>query len=88
MTVIFFRAKRDDCMQVRSCLERYERASGQLVNYDKSALDQLSNDIKSILSVQVVKGYELYLGLPTFSLYQKRLQFAYLRERICKKIQG
>lgn len=36
----------------------------------------------------MVKSHELYLGLSTFSLRSKRLQFAYLRERIIQKMQG
>ncbi|XP_075504621.1 uncharacterized protein LOC142542059 [Primulina tabacum] len=38
--------------------------------------------------IAVVKGHELYLGLPTFSLRSKRIQFAGLRERLLKKING
>lgn len=33
-----------------------------------------------------MQGHNIYLGLPTFSLRSKRLQFGYLRERIDKKI--
>lgn len=32
----------------------------------------------------MVKGHDLYLGLPTFSLRKKSLQFDYIREIICK----
>lgn len=94
-SLVFFRAKKEDGLQVRKCLLAYERASGQVVNYEKSALSfspsTSTNDIEEIkneLSITVVQGHELYLGLPTFSLRNKRLQFAYLHERIRKKIQG
>lgn len=48
----------------------------------------MASDIKSILSMEVVGRHELYLGLPTFYLRNKNLQFAYLSERICHRIQG
>lgn len=94
-SLVFFRATRDDCLQVRNCFECYAKAYRQLVNFNKSALTfnpctstQIIKDIKNMLSVEVVKGHELYLGLPTFSLSSKRLQFAYIRERIFHKIRG
>lgn len=53
------------------------------MNYDKSALTfspsatpHTVNAIQHIFSIDVVKGHDLYLGLPTFSLRSKRIQFA------------
>lgn len=78
---------------MRNCLRVYEQASGQLINFEKTALTfnpntltPTVNDIKSILSVAAVKAHDLYLGLPTFSLRNKRLQFSYIWERVCKTI--
>ncbi|XP_075485267.1 putative mitochondrial protein AtMg00310 [Primulina tabacum] len=66
-----------------------------MVNVEKSALtfspSTSSQDIDSIrqtLTIPVVKGHDLYLGLPTFSLRKKRIQFDYLRERVLKKSQS
>lgn len=94
-SLLFFRATKEDSLQVRKCIQTYEQASGQMVNYEKSALsfspnvdEQAIEDIKRVFSVEVVKGHDLYLGLPTFSLRSKKIQFSYLRERICQKIQG
>lgn len=76
--MVFFRAKRRDCLHVRSCQVRNERAIGQMINFEKSSLTfspnttmQMTSDIKSIPSVEVVSGHKLYLGLPTFSLRKK-----------------
>ncbi|XP_073057409.1 uncharacterized protein [Primulina eburnea] len=84
-----------DCLQLRQCLQIYESASGQIVNYEKSALtfspcvsSSNINTIQNIFSMSVVQGHELYLGLPTFSLRSKRIQFSGLRERLLKKING
>lgn len=53
----------------------YEKTSGQVVNYEKSTLSFSSNtsandidEIKNDLSISVVHGHELYLGLSNFSL--------------------
>lgn len=37
-SLIFFRASEQECFQLKRCIQTYERAAGQLVNYDKSAL--------------------------------------------------
>lgn len=94
-SLIFFRATREDAMQVRQCLQVYEKASEQMINYDKSALTfspstshQSRVDMADIMSVNVVYGHDVYLGLPTFSLRNKRLQFGYLHERIEQKLRG
>ncbi|XP_073298281.1 uncharacterized protein [Primulina huaijiensis] len=62
-SLVFFRTKRADCLQVRNCLQMYSRASGQLVNYDKSAITfspstsaQSIEDIKDVLAMEEVKG--------------------------------
>ncbi|XP_073042054.1 uncharacterized protein [Primulina eburnea] len=93
--LIFFRALETECCYIKKCLQIYEKASGQMVNYEKSALtfspsaSSITIDaIQRIFFISVVKGHELYLGLPTFSLRSKRIQFAGLRERLLKKING
>lgn len=71
----------------------YATASGQLVNYEKSVIT--FNDttplasrelIKRLHNMTVCEGHQIYLGLPTFSLRSKRLQFGYLPDRVAKKV--
>lgn len=85
-SLVLFQAKSQDCLQVRSCLVRYERTSGQIINFEKSALTyspnttaQIASVIKSILSMEVVNGHEIYLGLTTFSLASKKSQVCILK---------
>ncbi|XP_073041676.1 uncharacterized protein [Primulina eburnea] len=92
-SLIFFRALETECCYIKKCLQIYEKASGQMVNYEKSALtfspsasSSTIDAIQRIFSITVVTGHELYLGLPTFSLRIKRIQFAGLRERLLKKL--
>lgn len=92
-SLIFFKANKDNVQTVKRCLYDYEKASGQLINFDKSAITfskntpQLNIDlVKTCLKIQICQGHDLYLGLPTFSIHSKRLQFGYLRDKISKKL--
>ncbi|KAL5541596.1 hypothetical protein UlMin_009306 [Ulmus minor] len=82
-SLIFCRARSMDC------------ASGQLVNFEKSALSFSPNtsayvreEICSLFGISQVAGHDMYLGLPTFSMRNKRIQFGYIRDRVVKKLQG
>lgn len=94
-SLVFFKANPDGCAAIRNCLPLYERASGQLINYEKSSLSFSPNTtegttvlIKTMLSIPIVQSHDVYLGLPTFSARQKKLQFRYLVDRVVKKIHG
>lgn len=58
-SLVFFKATDENCSIVKSCLSRYERTSGQLVNYDKSAVtfsettpQSARDNIKVVLSLR------------------------------------
>lgn len=94
-SLLFFRATLENCEGVCNCLRMYEKASGQLINYEKSALSFSSNTsedmihaIKTRLSIPVVQEHEIYLGLPVCSMRNKKLKFRYLIERVSKRLQG
>lgn len=72
-SLVFFRAFRQDSLQLRKCLTVYERASGKMINIAKYALTfspstsvQTIEEIKNVMYVEVVKGHDLYLGLLSF----------------------
>ncbi|XP_075507646.1 putative mitochondrial protein AtMg00310 [Primulina tabacum] len=84
-----------DCEAIRNCLLSYERASRQLINFEKSSLSfapntdaQLVENIKARLAISMVQGHDIYLGLPVFSTRSKKLKFGYLVERVVRRIQG
>ncbi|KAL5576147.1 hypothetical protein UlMin_017846 [Ulmus minor] len=86
-------ARSEECAQLRCCLLLYSKASGQLINFEKSALSFSPNtsgaskrEICSLFGISQVEGHDLYLGLPTFSLRNKRLQFGYIRDWVVKKL--
>ena len=58
--------------KIQEILGKYERASGQKINSEKTSLffsNNTSNvskeEIKNLLGVAEIKEYERYLGLPT-----------------------
>ncbi|XP_073153896.1 uncharacterized protein [Henckelia pumila] len=94
-SLIFFRVSLEESIRVKECLTAYERALGQIVNFEKSTLSFSQNTnpnliemVKVLFSILVVQRHNLYLGLPTISLKSKRAQFRYLVERVIRKIQG
>lgn len=55
--------------RVKEVLSLYEKASGKLINYDKSALSfspnthlMLMDTIKIILTIPVLQQHDLYMG--------------------------
>lgn len=60
-----------NCLEVHNFLLSYEKASGQLINFEKSSLsfspntnEQLAENIKYVIAIRMVHAHEIYLGLP------------------------
>lgn len=92
-SLFFFKADPFTCVNIKECLDSYEKASGQVINYEKSALTFSPNTnrtnqdrAKQILRIREGRSYELYLGAPFFSLRSKRVQFGYLKEKMLRKV--
>ena len=73
----------------------YVSASGQYINLEKSSVYFSGNTpleqkswIKDSLGVKEVDQIETYLGLPMFVGQEKYHSFAYLKDRVWKKLQG
>ena len=71
---IFFKAKREDGVEIRRCLETYERASGQVINYDKLEIWfgknvklEVGEALAGLLGVKSTEGHERYLGRQFFA---------------------
>ena len=76
-------------------LERYEKASGQKVNknkttifFSKSTVEINKNEIKSALGLQEIEHYEQYLGLPSLVGRRKKQSFNLIKEKIWRKLQS
>ena len=76
-------------------LKLYAKASGQCINIDKSSIYFSNNTslqhgevIKALLGVKEVDRFESYLGLPTLVGQKKYHTFAFIKDRVWKKLQG
>ena len=94
-SLLFCRANNQECNTILDLLEKYERASGQRINREKTQLffssntnQQVQNSIKGRFGVSVSHQFEKYLGLPSFVGRGKKQSFSFIRERIWQKIQG
>lgn len=80
-SLIFFRALASDCDNIKRCLQLYEKASDQIVNYDKSYAITFSPSafvgtvkaIKNIFFIDVVKGQRntcksVLQAIPTYAM--------------------
>ena len=81
-SLIFCRAKENECQKLLEVLATYENASGQQINrekttifFSKSTSQALQNTIKAALRVPVVQQYEKYLDLPSFIGQKKKESF-------------
>ncbi|XP_019172072.1 PREDICTED: uncharacterized protein LOC109167505 [Ipomoea nil] len=74
---------------IRQCLARYEKLSGQVVNYNKSNICFSRNtqegdraQVADYLGVVQAPNFGKYLGLPSFVGRNKRAIFCYVEEKI------
>ena len=94
-SLLFCRASVQECTHVQNLLANYEEASRQKLNREKTTLffskntaSEVQDSIKALLGVPEIKQYEKYLGLPSFVGRRKRASLAYIKNRICSKLQG
>jgi len=87
-SLILFRANRGDAQQLQSILRLYEECSGQLINKDKSAAMIRKQEVMQELRITKETMNERYLGLPVHVGRSRSFVFAYLKDRIWKRIQG
>ena len=80
---------------VTNLISKYERASGQKVNFEKSEISfskgvphQMRRDMMVMLGVKQVDRHAKYLGLLAIIGRSKKAIFSCIKDRIWKKIQG
>ncbi|KAK2651128.1 hypothetical protein Ddye_018617 [Dipteronia dyeriana] len=93
--MFFTRAAEKDCLAIYQVLERYAMASGQVINFQKSAMcvskgvsRHRASNLARILGVQLVWCHERYLGLPSFAGKNKRELFTNIRDRVWDRVKG
>ena len=78
-SVLFCRAKEEECQKILDILAIYERGLGQKINRDKTniffslnTLQATQVRIQQFLGVPTIRQYEKYLGLPALVGRAKR----------------
>ncbi|XP_015068823.1 uncharacterized protein LOC107013425 [Solanum pennellii] len=89
----FFKAAKEEAETIKLCLEIYQAASGQQVNFQKSDIffspntnESVKKEIVDILHVKEVNAPGKYLGLPAVIGRSKKSVFAYIHDRVIAKI--
>lgn len=84
-----------EASQSKYCLQLYKNASGQKINFSKSAVSFSPNtaadvrlNICSILQVPEVDNHGTYLGMASVIGRDKCLAFNYVVEKVTKRLQG
>ena len=88
-TMFFCRSDQKSCLTLMSILHKYEEASGQMINTEKSAItfsrktsEEAKVLTKQILKIQKEGGLGKYLGLPELFERKKKDLFNLILDRI------
>ena len=83
----------EECQQLKTILEQYEKASGQSIKQNKTALffskntrAEVKDIIQGMLGAQVMTDCEKYLGLPMVIGQFKVNSLKELKEKITKRL--
>jgi hypothetical protein len=94
-SLLFFKANKENAMEILDVLSVYCRASGQQINVDKSSIHFAKGVsaatravIKNQLDVHNEVLSEKYLGMPTNVGNSTNNAFKYLKDIIWKRVQG
>ncbi|XP_074296243.1 uncharacterized protein LOC141624234 [Silene latifolia] len=94
-SIFFLRAGVTEAEQLSAILRKYEQASGQLVNLDKTTVsyskgvsEERRLAITERLGVRMVEEHDRYLGLPTVIGKSKKPVLDIIRNKLNKRLQG
>ena len=94
-TMFFIRASKDCCTALSLILRKYEEASGQRINPEKSSITfswktplVLKTMVKSMLQIDKEGGVGKYLGIPEHFGRKKKDLFTSIVDKIQKKTRG
>lgn len=93
--ILFTRASCEEAEMIKQILQEYSLASGQKINLSKSSLDFSNNtsrsirsSISKILHIDNITNLNIFLSILADFPRSKRHNFAYIQDRIQKKILG
>ena len=91
----FFKATMSESEKVKECLNLYEKASGQIINFQKSSIS-FSYNVHSLLKEEICSFFNVtgtidhgkYLGIPSCVGRNKKEIFSFIKDKAWKRIQG
>lgn len=93
-SLIFCRASREECQVIKEIFKRYEQASGQMINLNKSMFMTNKNvgatkakELGDILGIKQTNSLGSYLGMPSKGCKNKRIMFKRIKESVRKALQ-
>jgi hypothetical protein len=94
-SLMFCRANKEEITYIKNIISDYQRASGQLVNINKSEImfskhvkDEAKRSIHQILPMKQVEFFSRYLGMPTVIGRSKNQTFQFIQDKVWKKLKG
>lgn len=94
-SLIFCKAEERELVNLKNLLHTYKLASGESINFTKSAIlfsKRVNKDrgsfLSSILGVPLVEDFGKYLGVPSVFSRSKAKDFSYILEKIWNSVQG
>ncbi|XP_019150316.1 PREDICTED: uncharacterized protein LOC109147128 [Ipomoea nil] len=92
-SLLFFKASEREALKVKECLDVYSRASGQLINFEKSSAVYSSNTpshvravVSELIGVPEAADLGRYLGLPSMLGRNKTAVFRYIESNVRARI--
>lgn len=92
-SLLFCKATMEEANNISTLLNIYQQASGQEINYTKSAIsfskgtpNSTREQIARALGISKVGGFGKYLGLPEYIGKKRKEVFQYIKDRIMNKI--
>lgn len=92
---MFFEATKDEANVVKWCLDTYEKASGQTINFHKSNIifnrntsEGLRRQVRDFFNVSQNESFGKYLEIPSFVRSNKRYVLSFIKQKVKQHLGG